>query len=872
MENIGIDIGTFKTVISSSHEKGRIIYDELSKRSFPTAIQLTSPKRRFGNLVIQSRIKINKLFTADLTDQHNLTHTNMFLQYCRRLIAHTTPTTNITLSIPYTFTDIHKRTILSLFSHPTSTVTLIQDTTATALASLLKIEKKSKFLNIIDLGYSKTTSSSFTLTSSLTPTYLSGIPIASKDIDKATLSYLSIKYPSIINHTHRIDIDYMKTLLNSTPTVQMCIELPETSQNIEISQQEYEEANKEVLLNLEEFFFNYQQHIIKTSNSLEDDEDIEGGVNNNGSKLEGVNNNGSKQQGVNDTTNEQQGVNNTNDTTNEQDPVNNTTNEQDPLINNNNPSIIVVGGNSNNYLIRKILTKYFKVSFNLNADESVSNGSAFSTFFYSPFSLSKVTYKDILYNTIFIDNQVLFKSGTLIPSPPLKVTYKKKNNFSVFLKDNNDKIGSVSVFLKEDKTVEVSLFIGLDRNGIVRVEKVEINNKEIDESKGSVCGGVCENVCENVEGENTRDNNTKDNTKDNTNDKDDGSIINSYKFEVSGLNQDYIKIALEEELKCRKKEEEYEIIGNMRNGLEMGIKKLLQRIEVLGVEGEGRGMVGVVEEIKEDLGFMELSGSVEEENKLNEEIRIKLKNVDDLLRGIEEEKYKKINEILMEAEGVVREAESVKGDVGLGLVLYKLKGGCFRMRKVLSEFENIDVLFGETVDCRIEKEVREMIGKVRSEIIRRKEEIERERIEREKEEREKKEKKDSESVKNAERKEEKSDKQKMEEEGRKNCERKEEKGDKQKMEEEGRKDGERKEEKGDKQNIEEEERDQPKTEVENMEGETECVIVEEVIEEVTVEEQDVNDNKEGIENKTFNDNNFIKEDQRKDKKVKEGEE
>ncbi|TBU09721.1 hypothetical protein CWI38_2123p0010 [Hamiltosporidium tvaerminnensis] len=832
MENIGIDIGTFKTVISSSHEKGRIIYDELSKRSFPTAIQLTSPKRRFGNLVIQSRIKINKLFTTDLTDQHNLTHTNMFLQYCRRLIAHTTPTTNITLSIPYTFTDIHKRTILSLFSHPTSTVTLIQDTTATALASLLKIEKKSKFLNIIDLGYSKTTSSSFTLTSSLTPIYLSGIPIGSKDIDKATLSYLSIKYPSIINHTHRIDIDYMKTLLNSTPTVQMCIELPETSQNIEISQQEYEEANKEVLLNLEEFFFNYQQHIIKTSNSLEDDEDIEGGVNNNGSKLEGVNNNGSKQQGVNDTTNEQQGVNNT---TNEQDPVNNTTNEQDPLINNNNPSIIVVGGNSNNYLIRKILTKYFKVSFNLNADESVSNGSAFSTFFYSPFSLSKVTYKDILYNTIFIDNQVLFKSGTLIPSPPLKVTYKKKNNFSVFLKDNNDKIGSVSVFLKEDKTVEVSLFIGLDRNGIVRVEKVEINNKEIDESKGSVCGGEnVENVCDNIED----NSNIKDtNTKDNTNDKDDGSIINSYKFEVSGLNQDYIKIALEEELKCRKKEEEYEIIGNMRNGLEMGIKKLLQRIEVLGVEGEGRGMVGVVEEIKEDLGFMELSGSVEEENKLNEEIRIKLKNVDNLLRGIEEEKYKKINEILMEAEGVVREAESVKGDVGLGLVLYKLKGGCFRMRKVLSEFENIDVLFGETVDCRIEKEVREMIGKVRSEIIRRKEEIERERIEREKEEREKKEKKDSES-----------------------------------MEEEGRKDGERKEEKGDKQNIEEEEKDQPTTEVENMEGEADCVIVEEVIEEVTVEEQGVNDNKEGIENKTFNDNNFIKEDQRKDKKVKEGEE
>ncbi|TBU03011.1 hypothetical protein CWI37_0373p0020 [Hamiltosporidium tvaerminnensis] len=863
MENIGIDIGTFKTVISSSHEKGRIIYDELSKRSFPTAIQLTSPKRRFGNLVIQSRIKINKLFTTDLTDQHNLTHTNMFLQYCRRLIAHTTPTTNITLSIPYTFTDIHKRTILSLFSHPTSTVTLIQDTTATALASLLKIEKKSKFLNIIDLGYSKTTSSSFTLTSSLTPIYLSGIPIGSKDIDKATLSYLSIKYPSIINHTHRIDIDYMKTLLNSTPTVQMCIELPETSQNIEISQQEYEEANKEVLLNLEEFFFNYQQHIIKTSNSLEDDEDIEGGVNNNGSKLEGVNNNGSKQQGVNDTTNEQQGVNNS---TNEQDPVNNTTNEQDPLINNNNPSIIVVGGNSNNYLIRKILTKYFKVSFNLNADESVSNGSAFSTFFYSPFSLSKVTYKDILYNTIFIDNQVLFKSGTLIPSPPLKVTYKKKNNFSVFLKDNNDKIGSVSVFLKEDKTVEVSLFIGLDRNGIVRVEKVEINNKEIDESQGSVCGG--ENV------ENVEDNsNIKDTTtKDNTNDKDDGSIINSYKFEISGLNQDYIKIALEEELKCRKKEEEYEIIGNMRNGLEMGIKKLLQRIEVLGVEGEGRGMVGVVEEIKEDLGFMELSGSVEEENKLNEEIRIKLKNVDNLLRGIEEEKYKKINEILMEAEGVVREAESVKGDVGLGLVLYKLKGGCFRMRKVLSEFENIDVLFGETVDCRIEKEVREMIGKVRSEIIRRKEEIERERIEREKEEREKKEKKDSESVKNAERKEEKSDKQKMEEEGRKSGERKEEKGDKQKMEEEGRKDGERKEEKGDKQNIEEEEKDQPTTEVENMEGEADCVIVEEVIEEVTVEEQGVNDNKEGIENKTFNDNNFIKEDQRKDKKVKEGEE
>lgn len=372
--NIGIDIGSTKTVVYCTLDNGKIVEDEFGKKEISTVLELSSPKRTFGNNVIgdsTDNIRLRKrFFVNNLTSPECQDDLFMFLCYLERTIQRFSDYKSACLAIPEDFTEEHKGILRSivLASGIKATAFLTHLTSIAACAALRDLKIAENFM-IIDCGYSRTSVGLFSfLENCLTPKKRWTIPRGAKDFDEAVISILTKNYnlpdSKVIRERIYKVIDTVKRGLNTLEKVNLKI-FSESYDiiNMEITRTEYLEKLQPVLKELKDFFAEVKKEA------------------------------------------------------------------------NFNGYIEAVGNNSNNVYIQEILS-CLNYKTTLNTSESAALGSCLALAVNTRAMQFKV--EEILGSNVYVRLEgektkpsLLFDGNTPISSKPTKVKYSRKGGFSV---------------------------------------------------------------------------------------------------------------------------------------------------------------------------------------------------------------------------------------------------------------------------------------------------------------------------------------------------------------------------------------------------------------------------------------------------------
>lgn len=263
--NLGIDIGSTKTVIFSTKDQGTLIEDEFGGREIPTVLELTKPVRSFGKSVsgdqlsnLQAR---RRFFFQNLEIEENQENLFMFFNYLHRTITLKDDYKNACLAIPETFNEKERQILkeIVLKSDLKVDAFLTHLTSVAACAALGNLQIDQTFM-IIDCGYSKTSAGLFNFVDhKLNPLKRWAIPIGAKDFDEAIFSILiknfNLPDSSITREKIYKEISKIKRGLNDLPAVNTKI-FTESYDicNMSISRDEYLQVLAPVLSQLAEFF------------------------------------------------------------------------------------------------------------------------------------------------------------------------------------------------------------------------------------------------------------------------------------------------------------------------------------------------------------------------------------------------------------------------------------------------------------------------------------------------------------------------------------------------------------------------------------------------------------------------------------------
>lgn len=414
--NIGIDIGSTKTVIFSTLESGTNVNDEFGRREIPTVIEKTRPVRSFGKSVCSDSLENLKLrsrfFFTNLLDKDCRVDLLMFLNYLDRTIRLTCNYKSAALTIPEFFGEEEKQILRSIADVSDLRVCTFMThlTGVAACAALRNLQIDQNFM-IIDCGFSKTSVGLFSfIDHRLVPLRRWSIRRGARDFDEAVYSILIKNYAlpdsCITREKLSREVNTIKRGLNSLDNVKTRI-FTEDYQivNMEICRSDYLLTVEPVLDELRSFF-----------KAVRDECEFNG-------------------------------------------------------------YIEVVGNNSNNSYIQEILQD---LSYNttLNTSESAALGACLGLGVNSRKLNYRV--EEIIGYDIFVKIEgedvkptKVFDSTSLVNSDPMKIKYHRKGSFNLEVFENNKRIGAIRVTKKETEkpenvtiSVRIGPFMTLDVQGV----------------------------------------------------------------------------------------------------------------------------------------------------------------------------------------------------------------------------------------------------------------------------------------------------------------------------------------------------------------------------------------------------------------------
>lgn len=415
--NLGIDIGSTKTVIFSTKDQGTLIEDEFGAREIPTVLELTKPVRSFGKSASGDQLSNLKarrrFFLENILEDENQDNLFMFLNYLHRTILLRGDYKNACLAIPETFDEKQRQILKSIVLNSDIKVDafLTHLTSVAAGAALGNLQISETFM-IIDCGYSKTSAGLFKFVDDkLTPIKRWAISIGAKAFDDAIFSILIKNYnlpdSSITREKIYKDISKTKRGLNDLQSVNTKI-LTESYEicNMTVNRDEYLQNLKPALEQLTEFF-----------NTVKKESEFDGYVE-------------------------------------------------------------VVGSNSNNAYIQNILKE---ISYNktLNSSEAAAHGACLAHGVNSremKFKVNEILGSEF---TVKVENEdvkptVVFSDKFYSTKEIVKIKYMKKGSFNVEVFENGVKVGIIKVSKKEtDSPEKIVIRVKISSFLTFEVESVE---------------------------------------------------------------------------------------------------------------------------------------------------------------------------------------------------------------------------------------------------------------------------------------------------------------------------------------------------------------------------------------------------------------
>eukprot|EP00866_Antonospora_locustae_P001877 jgi/Antlo1/1877/48 len=302
---------------------------------------------------------------------------------------------------------------------------------------------------------------------------------------------------------------------------------------------------------------------------------------------------------------------------------------------NEKTAVEVVGGNSNSYAIKMLLPK--NVGRSLNPTESTAIGCSLM----SLIKRSKVTFRDLssTYSVKLkgstVKPSVLF-SAQEVPSDSVKVTYKKKDDFAVEIFENDVRIGEISVKVKAEEPVPVTIAFSINRKGVLEV---------CSESKG-------------------------DGTADGEKTLSRGEVS----VNMAGLSSEELEAIKRYEDEFRVKEVEMEHIKTKRSALETLLMSLDQNLRKFGDEFSGyKDLINVT---ADELMCYRTSETLSEEEGIYAEFLGRLRPITDKLSAVEARIRSDIDDMKKKAREV-----STKYSKLYTPGLYQLRGELFMIEK-----------------------------------------------------------------------------------------------------------------------------------------------------------------------------------------------
>lgn len=389
MENFGIDIGDHKTVLTGSSRNGRILIDELNKRTIPTWFQLSHPQRKFGNNVggfkRQDMAERYRHFTGD---QKLLT---MYFCYLHRLILQNMDRQpvgfkpNVTIGTRCTSLKGISDVMMCARAADLNVVGVYDDLTCAAAHLSLKVKAHERFI-MIDLGHAHSAIGCFTFVDGkVKARCIEQIEVGGGSFDERLLyhileqcdlekeevgqerrdengmycgiavnrtDYKPHKYKEtykylVLRDTVILKLKKYKMILSNTPVLEDVLEVGDDLYEIRIDQNDYQDMIKEYIERIGTFIQERVEEYVKDRNYFCDYESA---------------------------------------------------------------VVEVVGGNSNNSFVREMLDQLpVKVRRSCDSHESVGFGAAVAGAL--PFYTTTMRVMDALVGDIRLNGEVIFKNG-----------------------------------------------------------------------------------------------------------------------------------------------------------------------------------------------------------------------------------------------------------------------------------------------------------------------------------------------------------------------------------------------------------------------------------------------------------------------------
>lgn len=415
--NIGIDIGSTKTVIFSTLESGTNVNDEFGRREIPTVIEKTSPIRSFGKSVCSDSLENIKLrsrfFLTKLLDKGSRMDLLMFLNYLHRTIQLSCNYRSAALTIPEFFGEEERQILRELVGISDLRVcTFMTHITSVAACAALRSPQIDPNFMIIDSGFSKTVVGVFSFVDNkLTPQKRWCIRRGASDFDEAVYSILIKNYAlpdtDITREKLLKEVGTIKRGLNSLDCVKTRI-FDENYQivNMEIHRTDYLSTVQPILDELRSFFKTVKEE----------------------SGFEGY--------------------------------------------------IEVVGNNSNNAYIQDIL-RGLSYNTTLNTSESAALGACLGLGVNSRklnYKVEEIMGYDI---SVKIEGEnvrptKVFSSTSVVTSDPMRIKYHRKGSFNLEVLENDVKIGTIRITKKESESPEnVTICVRIGPFMTLEVQSVE---------------------------------------------------------------------------------------------------------------------------------------------------------------------------------------------------------------------------------------------------------------------------------------------------------------------------------------------------------------------------------------------------------------
>lgn len=197
MEKIGINIGSFKTLIHTTSYNVKLLGDESGSRTITTAIELSSPLRKFGNgcqvTTPDEEILFRENFMEKILEKENSELLFMFAKYLKRVIeGHNSLCKNVFLTVPFYYKEEERIRISEIFINAGHNVNGIFTDTTAASIGYFYTKNITKKLLVLDFGHSKTTASIFDVTpQKIVAEKHSGIKVGGKNFDKKIAEFLT---------------------------------------------------------------------------------------------------------------------------------------------------------------------------------------------------------------------------------------------------------------------------------------------------------------------------------------------------------------------------------------------------------------------------------------------------------------------------------------------------------------------------------------------------------------------------------------------------------------------------------------------------------------------------------------------------------